>query len=466
MRNKWSYFILIAVLNILLFGTVFKLLQNDQIYQHTLGLISENYERIGKWDNFEIKQVSKPYTEFNNENFINWDGAIYKCISEKMYTPDKECFGSVRASFFPLFPFLWKITFSTPISISIINYLLFVISIALLINYFLSTARFEKLLLFGLLISLPSSIIYYLPYTESLFLITTTIASIGIIKNNYRIYFIGSLLLSLVRPATVFVLIAILIVEFILFIRNKNLKLFSIEIAKRSLPFILGYFFIFLIQFCYTGNWNSMFESQKSWYEEFKAVRSITDYSIEGFGLSTFSIFYFCIPCIIFAAWMHAHWKKPKTISWMNNINEKQKEYLLAMSMFYIIGIFIFTLTTSNGNMRSFSRFTLASPAFYIVILYFINYLVSHSNKIFVWVYFIMTILTFIFLYTVDYGGSRVNFSYFGLYMFMITGLFLLFIKLIPENAKIIISILIIIANTLWNTFLLNSFLSNAWIFT
>ena len=31
-------------------------MQNPKIYKYSLGLISENYERIGGWDNYEIKK--------------------------------------------------------------------------------------------------------------------------------------------------------------------------------------------------------------------------------------------------------------------------------------------------------------------------------------------------------------------------------------------------------------------------
>lgn len=99
MKKQFVYLIGIGILNLFLFGSVFGLLQNDKIYQNTLGLISKNYERIGGWNSFEIKKTSKPFLEMNNENFSNWDAGIYKCISERMYKSEESCYGKVRAAF-------------------------------------------------------------------------------------------------------------------------------------------------------------------------------------------------------------------------------------------------------------------------------------------------------------------------------------------------------------------------------
>ncbi len=74
----------IGVLNLILFFSTFHLLQQDKVYHATLGLISDNYERVGEWDNYEIVRVEKPYVELKNDNFENWDAVIYKCIKERM----------------------------------------------------------------------------------------------------------------------------------------------------------------------------------------------------------------------------------------------------------------------------------------------------------------------------------------------------------------------------------------------
>lgn len=466
MKKQFTYFIGIGILNLFLFGTIFILLQNDKIYHNTLGLISENYERIGGWNNFEIKKVSKPFLEIKNENFTNWDAGIYKCINERMYTMEDSCYGNVRAAFFPLFPILWKITNSTPIVMAIINYFLFIISIALLVIFLLNTTLSHRLITYTILISLPSTIIYFIPYTEALFLFTMTVAAIGIIKKKYWIYFLGSFLLAMVRPATVFILLAIIFAEFLILIKNRNFRFFINELILKSLPFIFGYFCAIFIQYLYSGSWTAFIEAQKHWAGEVQLVKVLSDWSVEGFGLSSFSIFLVCIPAILFSLFLFIRWDKNSIGDFVLKIKDYKTEYLLLVSVFYLVGIFVFTIVTSGGNLHSFFRFTLASPPFYIALLILLNYLLSKSINFYAVIFIVLSLMLILFLNIVDYGGERIQFAFFGLYMFIATGLFLIVRNKIPQPSQIIIFSVLVFLNTIWNTYLLNAFFSDGWIFT
>ncbi|MFH1297042.1 MAG: hypothetical protein ABIJ04_07195 [Bacteroidota bacterium] len=466
MKKQFTYLISIGILNFFLFGGVFKLLQNDKIYHNTLGVISENYERIGGWDNYEIKKTSKPFLQIKNDNFETWDAGIYKCISERMYKTENECYGKVRAAFFPLFPILWKITNSTPIGISIINYFLFIISIAFLVMFLLKTTIPNKLVTYSILITLPSTIIYYIPYTEALFLFTMTVAAIGIIKKKYWMFVVGSFLLSMVRPATVFILVAIMLAELIILIKNRNYRLLINEIIFKSLPFLIGYFCAIFIQYLYSDSWTALIEAQKYWAGEVRLIKGITDWSVEGFGLSSFAIFFVCLPVMLFVLFLFIKWNKIAIREFILKIKNYNIEYLFLISIFYLMGIFIFTLITSGGNLHSFFRFTLASPLFYIAVLALLNYLFEKPVKIFVLLFIILNLFLILFLNFVDYGGGRMQFSFFGLYMFIVTGLFIIIKNIISQPTQIVIMLVLIVLNTIWNAYLLNTFFSNGWIFT
>jgi len=466
MKRQSVYLICIGILNFFLFTGVFKLLQNEKIYHNTLGTISENYERTGGWDNYEIKKISKPFLQIKNEYFETWDAAIYKCVSERIYSPENDCYGNVRAAFFPLFPVLWKITFSSSIGISIINYFLFILSIAFLVMFLLKTTLSDKMVTYAVLITLPSAVIFYIPYTEALFLFTMTVAVTGIIKKKYWMYFAGSFLLSMVRPATIFVLIAVLFAEVIILIYNKNYRLFLKEILFKSFPFIFGYFCVLFLQYLYTGTWTAYLEAQKLWAGGFQAVKSISDWSIEGFGLSSFAIFFVCLPAIFFIIFLLFFINKRCAGDYIQKIKNYHFEYLFLISALYFIGILAFTLITSGGNLHSFFRFTLASPLFYIALLIFLNYLSKKPLKLFISTFILLNVLLILFLHFAEYGGERMQFSFFGLYMFMAAGLFLIIKNIISKPIQIVIAFVIIILNTIWNTYLLNAFFSNGWLFT
>ena len=356
---------IIGIFCIIFFGVIFTSLKNETIYNNTLGLISKNYERSGTWDDWKIQKVKKPYLSADNDNFLQWDASIYYNISKRMYEEEEAHYGKVRAAFFPMFPLIWKITHLSPRLISLFNYVIFIFSISLLVTYLLPRSEYLKLTSYIVLITLPTTVIFMIPYSESLFLLFMTIASIGIIKKKYPLYFTGILLLSMVRPATLFVFLAIVLAEIFVNIDKQKTSLFK-NILLKSIPFFIGYSIVLLIQYISSGSWTAFLDAQKYWSGGAQKVSAISDWSIEGFGLNTFSVFFIAIPASIFTLYSVVNFLLKRNIQF--NLNES-KRYLLLVSLFYLAGIFMFTIITSGGNLHSFFRFTMCSPCFYIAIL-------------------------------------------------------------------------------------------------
>ena len=464
MPRQFALLIGIGLLNLILFSVIFTLLQDPGIYSQTLGVISQNYERSEDWENFEIKKVSKPYLELDDKNILTWDAPIYGCIRERMYIPENECYGKVRAAFFPLFPLVWKVLNCSPFMISLFNYMVFIASLAILILFLLKGPFQQKLIIFSLLITIPSNIIYYIPYTESMFLLTMTIAVVGIIKKKYWIYFVGFLLLAMVRPATVFVLMALLIIEAIVLIRNKNIKAALIRIVKVTIPFLLGYFISLLIQYSYYGNWHAFIDAHSYWSGEVQKIVNITDWSVEGFGMNTFAIVFVSIPAFIFALYILLNIFRKENI-FINSIQNNNLNYLFSISIFYLVGIFIFTLISSGGNLHSYFRFTLTTPLFYVAVIILLNYLFELNIKKIIYGFLFLSLLLFVFFRITDYGGDRLSFSFMGLYPLMLTFLYLGVSKSLTKSADVIVLSVLVLGNIVWSTYLFNIYLSNAWIF-
>jgi hypothetical protein len=465
MKRHFAILFIVGILNLLVFLGVFKLLQNEKVYHRTLGGISQNYERSGDWNNPEIKKVSKPYIEISNDNLLKWDASIYNCISEKMYVVEDDCYGNVRSAFFPLFPLLWRTTGSSPIGISLINYLIFILSISILVVHFLKAERQKMLMTFGILITLPSTIIYYIPYTEALFLFTMTIAALGMLKNKYWIYFIGFLLMAMVRPATIFVLMAIFATELFIFFRHKQIKTLIKSSFLKAVPFILGYFFSFLIQYQYSGSWKSFINATQAWSGKIQTFSTITDWSVEGFGMNSFAIFFVAIPATIFVVYLFFNPNGKKTFSLILPENYAQN-YLLLVSVFYLTAIFIFTLATSGGNLHSFFRFTLASPFFYLAIILLINLSTNIKARNFILMFVSLSFLLILFLILTPYGGNKLQFSFVGLYLLVLSFFYIGMKHNLNKTFDTVIFSFLIFANIVWNTYLLNAFLSDSWMFT
>jgi hypothetical protein len=465
MKKQLPILIGLGIINLLIIITVFVLLQNEQIYKQTMARFSQNYERVGDWNNYEIKKVTKPFLEINNENILQWDASIYKCISDRMYQTEDDCYGNVRSVFFPLFPLLWKWTNSSPIGISLINYLLFVLSISILLIHLLQTSISEKLIVYSVLLTLPSAIFFYIPYTEALFLLTMTIAAIGLVKDKYWLIFLALLLMAMVRPATIFVLFAFFATELLICIEKRNIRQLLKRMVFLTIPFFLGYFFSLVIQYIYTNSWTSFIDAQSHWAGGLQAITQITDWSVEGFGMSLFAVVFIMLPALAFVFFSILRIVKNKE-GLLNKISLDKHTYLLFTAVFYLLGIFFFTLFTSGGNLHSFSRFTLASPFFYIALIIALNNLNRFSAIKTIMLLSFLTVVMIAALNLIEYGGERLQFSFMGMYLLIFSFGYLGLRRLFQKQLDYAILSLLLMLNIIWITFLYNVYLSDGWIFT
>jgi hypothetical protein len=457
----------LSLLYLLLFFTVFISLQKPAVYHSSLGKISKNYEHRPEAGPYEIEKVAKPYTTLAEENFERWDAAIYKCVRDRMYIIEEGYYGFVRGAFFPLFPGLWKISHLNSLGISIFNFFCFAFGIMLLIGESGRASKANKLFLFSILISLPNSVIFIIPYTEALFVLTGAIAFTGIAKNNYRMYFIGMMLLAMVRPATLFIFLSVIALELFIFLKEKESRPFLRGLLQKLLPFMVGYFISVFIQFLYSGSWTTYIDAQKHWAGKLGFPDTLSDWSIEGFGLSVFAICFVAIPVVIYLIYQLI---RKKLLSGLDNSfrfdSNNAINYTTLLSCFYLAGMFAFIMLTADGSLHGFFRFMLCSPAFYMLAIYVFNKFIQNDPKPYLNMIAFSMFIYVIFLISAKYGGSRADFSFFGSYLFTINFLVLAFWTKLNKSLKFLITCLLFFLNLVWNTYMFNIFLNDGWIFT
>ncbi|TAH43911.1 MAG: hypothetical protein EYC69_01515 [Bacteroidetes bacterium] len=456
-----------GLLNLILFTGIFYLLQNESVYQNTLGQISSNYIRLKVDGVTEIQQIKKPYVSISNGRLQNWDADIYYCIKEKLYVKDDGCYSEVRGAFFPLFPLLWKVSQLNSIGISILNYFLFILSLAILVQLLYKGGAKEKLLIYALLVVLPGTVIFYIPYTESLFLFTMTLAFAGHSQNNYRLYFIAVFGMAMLRPATLFILLAIFTVDSLCFLSHRNLSFAVRNFLKKSIPFFLGLVVAILIQYASSGSFTTMIDAQKYWAGSIGLFHHISDWSKEGFGMNAFSVFFIAIPSLAFVIYSILKRKIfSRYYSETIQRNENADSYFFLISIFYLAGILIFIFLTAGGNLHSFFRFTMSSPAFYIVALFTLNHLPVANKRLGSILFIIPLILLTVFLTQTGYGDGRFTFSFVGMHLSIITFMFLYFYNHLKRSVQWVLASILILLCVIWNTYLFNIFLCEGWIFT
>ncbi len=453
-----------GIISLALFTGIHLLLQKESIYQKTLGKISFNYQRI---ENDVILDVKQEFAGLDNERFYNWDADIYSCISNYGYSTDSPCYLHVRGAFFPLFPLVWKWSGLNAIGISLLNYLLFISCLAYLTVRFLKLPPDQLLFTYGILVSMPSVIIYFIPYTEALFLLTMVLAYAGHSGRRYILYFMACLAMAMLRPATLFVAFSFIAVEFLCYLDAGDFKSLVKQVIRRTAPFVTGFMLAIAIQYTSSGTVSTMADSQEYWKGGLRAIEQISDWSREGFGLNAFALFFVALPAILFLLYSVSvkrvyHRVFNKSIPDPGNA----ERYFFLVSLFYLSGIFLFKLLCGGGNLHSFFRLTMTSPAFYIGLLFSLNYFylnkTRHTNLLLI----VPLILLFLFLGFTHYGGSRFEFPFLGMYL-AIAGFTLLFLKdSLSIPTRWLIAGILIFSSLVWNTYLLNIFLHEGWIFT
>lgn len=454
-----------GLVNLALLYLVFSALTHQSVFEQTLGKIADNYVRTDDENGMVVRKDNVAYNQLSKNKLITWDAAIYKAISERMYITEDANYGKVRGAFFPLFPIMWKVTGSNIYAISIINYILFISGIALLIITFYHTSFSDQLIAFILAINLPSMVIYIIPYSEALFLFTAIIGLYGIIKERPLLYFLGFMLMAMVRPATLFVALAIIATEVCLFVYHRKLLKFLKRIVIKILPFLVGYLAVLIIQFYYSGSFSTYIAAQKYWAGSIQTIGSISDWSIEGFALSSFAIFGICLPAAIVFLFVFFGKGKPSN-TFRNNILKSKRSYILLVSIFYLVGLLIFTLITSGGNLHSFYRFTLASPFFYACLILGLDYFPNKKAFKIEWSYGICISILILFLFSIEFGGDRLQYSFMGLLLFILLGTFVLVKHYLNRLLVFFVLSILVVMCILWNSYLYNMYLSDGWIFT
>jgi len=193
----------------------------------------------------------------NEKNIVSWDAVWYNQIRESGYTYLP--FQVSNMAFFPLFSIFWKLTQFSAIQISFFNAVLFMISFSLSIG----KEKYKTIYLL-VLVSLPSFIFFYLPYTESLFFFFGTLIVIGYRNNSFSLLILGIFGCCLTRAVSTVFLPILILTELFCWDSSKD-KFF--DVLKKLFVYcsvtLLCIFIVVLMQFIQTGKWFYYIEAVK-----------------------------------------------------------------------------------------------------------------------------------------------------------------------------------------------------------
>lgn len=463
----------ILVVFVFLLGIIlFKLLQNETIFKNTLGKIAITYVNTSDpGENVKttvILKTNNPYTTLDEANFIHWDVQFFKYMSENAYGKDNTWPGTGTYAFSPLFPFLWRLSHLPPPYISILNYLLFAVSIIILSSLFLSPADFSKLdhlLIFALALTLPSVFSFYIPYCESTFLFSMSLALWGLFKDKFWLFFVGMVAFTLSRPSFLIVGVAIVLTDIYFLLLNRNFKVFIKELGIKILPVVVGIFITFFIHYLYSGSFFKMFEVHSLfWDHNFQMPKTITDWSTESYGMNIFAICCVVLPSGLFLfSFLQKHLKggQRKSVSLFSA--DSRIDYLFVLSIVYFFGNLLFVLFTQGGNLNGIHRYVLVSPFFYIFFFIFLKK-VKTINFSYLPVLLISLVYFGFMLLVHGPYQHKITFLDAGYFLLVFIMFYAVFFNKMYMPVKIILLVPLIFCNTVWLTYLFNHFLNNSFI--
>lgn len=308
----------------------------------------------------------------DNVNLTLWDADWYDSVHSGGYYYSEEA--QSNSAFFPLFPYLWRLTHLSPIGISVFNFLLFCASLILLARAF-DIPRDLSLLF----VSFPSSIFFMLPYTESLFFFCVTLFLIGFRRENQALIIVGLLLASVTRATAMFFIPAILVMELFFHGTILSKKFFRNSILF-SLISIVGIAIVVWIQYFQTGVLFAFARQQfKYWGHKF---------SMPGFPLVTWDdartkwleclaliVSLNALAVILYLFWLLITKKRERAEEILTNRPYIFSAIYCIMVMIYVI---FFNPHDQNGktSMSSYNRYLFSTPFFFV----FIHYTFVHFN--------------------------------------------------------------------------------------
>jgi hypothetical protein len=291
----------------------------------------------------------------SNKNLVKWDSIWYSEIkmSGYHYIPDSTC----NLAFFPLFPLFWRLLHVSAIQMSLINYLLFVLSFIFLASKYKINKSFIIFIL-----STPIYIFFYVPYSEALFFFFAVIIIHGFDKKSIWLQCLGFFGASLVRSVSVIFIPALLICFFITHHTNNYRRALQ-NLIINILSCILSVFITVLYQGLQTDKWFYFIQIQKYWKRQWEVPSfPLTTYSPERIlGVDGIAFIVGIIALFFFIKRLNEKFSP--------SVNTGQYKASILFSMVCLIGITMldtfFTFKEANAtNIWSLGRHLLCTPFF------------------------------------------------------------------------------------------------------
>jgi len=192
----------------------------------------------------------------SDKTLLQWDAGMYQSIVQNGYEYNPP--NHANSGWYILFPWIWQLSHTGPLGISIINYVLYAIGFALLAGLYNIGTR-DKLIW----LTIPFSFIMLTPYAEATFFVCGSLALAGIARNNRLLTWLGLFTLALTRANALFLFPALLAAELLAHPREKWYRCLVPYLVNYALPLTAGTAFFVIYQYEKVKIWFVYFTYQQ-----------------------------------------------------------------------------------------------------------------------------------------------------------------------------------------------------------
>jgi hypothetical protein len=385
----------------------------------------------------------------NAENLIAWDASWYQSIFQKGY--EYIHMQSCNAGFFPFFAVVWGLLGGSSIGISIVNLLIFVASLQYLIRIY--QPSFQESLL---LLTLPPMFFFYVPYSESLFFLFSSILLYGIKKDNDILVALAIFFASLTRPSFLFFVPVFSFLFLMDFEKEKFGFLLKKYFLYYALPTIVALGIIIIVQKMQTDVWLAYFKTQHNVWSRGFRLPTLPFGSTEGLSLLWIESisFWMGIGLTIFASYFTISLFRNRLILLKYDRTFIFSSLFLTMSFMSIV-FFNPVWEIDRTILNGINRYMFANPFLFVFM-----WEITKRSKIKKQHFFYLLILSFFVWTLVDYYYLSMERIF---YFVSITAYLLLYVFFVQNKNRLVFSILFLL-NILGQAYLLSRFVGNEWV--
>lgn len=445
----------LVVLSAVFFGLAVMLchwlLEDNRVYWRFSGII-KTYERVehddGSW---EARRVAEPFTSPSEGNMLSWDAAHYDEIRSNLYDPASSWHGNY--AFYPLFPIMWRLSGLSPLGISVVNWMLYVIGLLLVALIF---GDHLPRWCYLLPLCAPMAVIFMIPYSEALFFVGIAAGMFGYKKERYWIYFLGFFVATLTRAAGNILVVAWIIVDVLVALSARlTLKETLCKIAGHLAPIVAGVLAVMLLQHIRGAeHWFEYVIAQREWGKELSwPTWPLTDWSEEGKSVTQPLLFMLFLPAMLWLALKLRNLLTAKTSQEMDI-----SEQLRLLSVLFFVGNVILALFTQHGCLFSQARLLTCTPFFVYLLL---DLSAADTPKMWRWI-MLAAMAVAAWLCVEMFPQS----SMIGCWLVFSLAAQVFYGRTMRPWLRYTLLGVTIAVNIYWTAYLFNCFLTDGWIFT